>query len=84
MLQKLAADGVTPVNNPIELLDRGDADGPLIEAPNLLLYGGAYFSFFSSNRFSTTLHDISYVTASSVKGLFTKPPAPFDGHEQAL
>ena len=76
MLQQLAADGVTPVNNPIALLDRGDADGPLIEAPNLLLYGETYFLFFSSNCFSTTLYDVSYATASSVKGPFSKSSAP--------
>lgn len=76
MLQQLEADGITPVNDPIELLDRGDADGPLIEAPNLLLYDGTYFLFFSSNCYSTTLYDVSYATASSVKGPFTKSSAP--------
>jgi beta-xylosidase len=55
MLQQLESDGVTPVNDPIELLDRGSADGPLIEAPNMLLYEGTYFLFFSSNCYSTTL-----------------------------
>jgi hypothetical protein len=67
---------VTPVNDPIELLDRGDADGPLIEAPNLLFYDGTYFLFFSSNCFSTTLYDVSYATASLAKGPFTKSSAP--------
>jgi beta-xylosidase len=76
MLQQLEADGVTPVGSPIELLDRGDADGPLIEAPNMLLYEGTYFLFFSSNCYSTTLYDVSYATASSVRGPFTKSSAP--------
>lgn len=76
MLQQLEDDGVTPINDPVELLDRGDADGPLIEAPNLLLYDGTYFLFFSSNCYSTTLYDVSYATASSVKGPFTKSSAP--------
>ncbi|CZR59235.1 related to endo-arabinase [Phialocephala subalpina] len=76
MLQQLEADGVTPSGDPIELLDRGDADGPLIEAPNLILVNGVYFLFFSSNCYSTTLYDISYATASSVKGPFTKSSAP--------
>jgi hypothetical protein len=40
MLQQLAGDSITPVNEPIELLDRGDADGPLIEAPNMILVDG--------------------------------------------
>lgn len=76
MLQQLEADGVTPVGSPIELLDRGQYDGPLIEAPNMLLYQGTYFLFFSSNCYSSTLYDVSYATASSVKGPFTKSSAP--------
>jgi beta-xylosidase len=76
MLQQLAADGVTAVGDPIELLDRGDADGPLIEAPNLVLVNGVYFLFFSSNCYSTPQYDVSYATASSVKGPFTKSSAP--------
>lgn len=76
MLQQLEADGITPVGDPIELLDRGDADGPLIEAPSLILVNGVYILFFSSNCYSTTLYDISYATASSVTGPFTKSSAP--------
>ena len=76
MLQQLAADGVTPVNDPIELLDRSDAEGSLIEAPNLLLYDSTYFLFFSINCYSTRLYDVSYATASSVKGPFTKSSVP--------
>jgi beta-xylosidase len=76
MLQQLAPDGITPVNVPIELLDRGDADGPLIEAPNMILVNGVYFLFFSSNCYTTTLYDVSYATATSVKGPFTKSSAP--------
>lgn len=76
MLQQLASDGVTLVEDPIELLDRSSADGPLIEAPNMLLRDGIYFLFFSSNCYSTTLYDISYATASSVRGPFTKSAAP--------
>jgi beta-xylosidase len=76
MLQQLAEDGVTPVGNPVELLDRSDADGPLIEAPNLLLYEGVYFLFFSSNCYTSPDYDVSYAVASSVKGPFTKSCAP--------
>ena len=76
MLQQLASDGVTPVGSPIELLDRGNADGPLIEAPNLILVNGVYFLFFSSNCYSTTLYDVSYATATSVRGPFAKSSAP--------
>jgi hypothetical protein len=35
-----------------------------------------YFGFFSSNCFSTTPYDVSYATACSVDGLFTRKSAP--------
>lgn len=76
MPQQLAANGVTPLNEPIDLLDHGDADGPLIEAPNMILVNGMYFLFFSSDCYTTTLYDVSYATATSVKGPFTKSSAP--------
>ncbi|KAL2042853.1 hypothetical protein N7G274_004613 [Stereocaulon virgatum] len=76
MLQKLEADGVTPNGDPIQVLDRGDADGPLIEAPDLILVDGTYFLFFSSNCFNGPYYDTSYATASSVTGPYTKSPSP--------
>ena len=42
MLQQLESDGITPTGSPIEILDRGSADGPLIEAPDLVLVDGVY------------------------------------------
>lgn len=77
MLQQLATDGHTLVGSATELLDRSDADGPLIEAPNLVLASdGTYVLFFSSNCYSTTLYDISYATSSSLTGPYTKSSAP--------
>lgn len=40
MLQKLNSDGVTPTGNPVQILDRDANDGPLIEAPSLVLHNG--------------------------------------------
>jgi hypothetical protein len=77
MLQHLAIDGVTAVGNPIQLHGRDDADGPLIEAPNLILAKGVYFLFFSSNCYTTPQYDVSYATVSSVKGPFTKSSVAF-------
>ncbi|KAF7967781.1 hypothetical protein HWV62_33009 [Athelia sp. TMB] len=77
MLQQMESDGITPTGSPIKILDRGTADGPLIEAPDLVLVDGVYFLFFSSNCYNTDLYDISYATASSVKGPYTKSSAPF-------
>jgi len=76
MIQPLLSDGVTPNGDPVEILDRSDADGPLIEAPNVILVNGVYFLFFSSNCYSTTLYDVSYATATNVLGPYTKSSAP--------
>ena len=76
MLQKLEADGITPNGDPIQILDRGEADGPLIEAPDLILVNGTYFLFFSSNCFNGPYYDTSYATASSVTGPYTKSSSP--------
>ncbi|TAQ86286.1 hypothetical protein B7494_g5395 [Chlorociboria aeruginascens] len=76
MLQKMQANGVDPDGDPIQVLDRGDADGPLIEAPNLIKHNGIYFLFFSSNCYSTSLYDISYATTTDVLGPYTKAAKP--------
>ncbi|KAL3421215.1 glycosyl hydrolase family 43 protein [Phlyctema vagabunda] len=77
MLQPLASDGTTRVGDPVQVLDRGDADGPLIEAPSLVrTAAGLYILFFSSNCYATTLYDVSYATADSVTGPYTKSAAP--------
>lgn len=77
MLQKVDKDGVTQLGGPVELLDRDDLDGPLIEAPSLHRSPeGIYFLFFSSNCFSGPKYDTSYATASSVWGPYTKSEAP--------
>lgn len=76
MLQQLGADGVTLVGAATEVLDRSDTDGPLVEAPNLVLAGGTYVLFFSSSCYSTTLYDVSYATSPSVTGPYTKSTEP--------
>ncbi|KAF9236970.1 glycoside hydrolase family 43 protein [Melanogaster broomeanus] len=76
MLQAMAADALTPVGAPVQILDRGTYDGPLIEAPVLILHEGTYVLSFSSNCYNTDLYDISYATAPSVSGPYTKAAAP--------
>lgn len=77
MLQRLASDAVTPVGSAIELLDRDIADGPLIEAPNLIRTDeGIYVLFFSSNCYSTVFYDVSYATSRYVSGPYTKSSTP--------
>ncbi|KAL3474054.1 glycosyl hydrolase [Aspergillus californicus] len=79
MLQRLGSDAVTPDGDPVQILDRDDGDGPLIEAPSLLKVDGTYYLSFSSGMFDTLAYDVSFATASSITGPYTKardPDAP--------
>lgn len=77
LLQEVAGDGVTLINEPIEILDRDQQDGPLIEAPTLYRSEeGIYFLFYSSNCFTTPLYDVTYATATSITGPYTKAGRP--------
>ncbi len=77
MLQEVAADGITPIGGAVQILDRDDLDGPLIEAPSLHRSDeGVYFLFFSSNCFTTPKYDVSYATASNIYGPYTKSARP--------
>lgn len=76
MLQALKDDGVTPDGDPVQLLDRDEGDGVLIEAPSLKKSNGTYFLTFSSNMYDTTDYDVSYATASAIKGPYTKTDEP--------
>ena len=67
----MESDGVTPTTSPpVKILNRDDADGPLVEAPSLVRVpsaaskgGWMYILFFSSNCFNGPLYDISYATS---------------------
>lgn len=74
MLQEVSAkDGFTLIGNPTVLIDRSDADGPLVEAPSLVRSSdGVYVLFFSSNCYNTQLYDTSYATAKSLMGPYVK------------
>ena len=55
MLQEVGPDGVTPIGNPVQILDRDDSDGPLVEAPDIIRTAeGVYILFFQLSllRFS--------------------------------
>ncbi|KAF8079291.1 glycosyl hydrolase [Lyophyllum atratum] len=76
MLQKVAADGFTKIGNEVQILDRDDGDGPLVEAPSLIHVNGVWFLFFSSGCFAETTYDLSYAYAHSVAGPYTKAQGP--------
>ncbi|THD00150.1 hypothetical protein EYZ11_000341 [Aspergillus tanneri] len=83
MLQKLHSDALTPSGKPVQLLDRDDRDGPLVEAPSLVKHGDTYLLSFSSNMYNTKWYDVSYATAKKVTGPYTKSTAPLleSGHQ---
>lgn len=76
MLQAVEADGITPTGTATQILDRGPYDGPLIEAPSLVLVSGTYYLFFSSNCFNGPGYDTSYATAGAVGGPYAKASSP--------
>lgn len=73
MLQKLNPDGLTPDGSAIKILDRTDADGPLVEAPELIRSpDGVYFLFFSSGCTRAPSYDLKYATATNISGPYTR------------
>ncbi|KAI5991376.1 glycoside hydrolase family 43 protein [Pisolithus marmoratus] len=76
MLQMMEADALTPTGDPVQILDRGQQDGPLVEAPVLILHNGTYVLTYSSNCYNTDLYDVAYATAPSVSGPYTKSSSP--------
>lgn len=78
MLQQVAGDGTTKIGDPVEILDRTDADGPLVEAPNIVKSSnGQYVLFYSSHCFTSTEYNVLYATADNVKGPYTRSSQAF-------
>lgn len=74
LLQEVAADGVTPVGDAVELLDNnGASDAGNIEAPALAhAADGSYALFFSAGCFRSDAYSVSYATAPAVGGPYTR------------
>ncbi|KKZ65766.1 hypothetical protein EMCG_08415 [[Emmonsia] crescens] len=76
-LQKVAGDAVTKIGDPITILDRDESDGPLIEAPSLILSSeGVYFLFYSSHCWTAPAYDVRYATSRSITGPYLKAAEP--------
>ncbi|KAL8409998.1 hypothetical protein RB594_008187 [Gaeumannomyces avenae] len=62
----------------VQILDRADVDGPLVEAPALARTrdGGSYVLLFSSHCFSSPRYNINYAVARAVAGPYGRSPAP--------
>jgi len=66
-------DWTTPIGPAIQILDRTDADGPLVEAPNLTRTSdGTYVLFYSSHCYSSAQYDVKYATARDIKGPYVR------------
>ncbi|KAI1340925.1 glycosyl hydrolase [Xylariaceae sp. FL0016] len=77
ILQEVEADGVTKVGEGITILDRTDADGPLVEAPSIMRSAsGIYTLFFSSGCFTESSYNVNYATSKSVRGPYTRAATP--------
>ncbi|OKL58715.1 hypothetical protein UA08_06037 [Talaromyces atroroseus] len=73
MIQQVKEDGLTPVGDAIQILDRDESDGPLVEAPSLVRSDdGMYLLFYSTHCFTDVKYDVRYATASTVTGPYTK------------
>jgi hypothetical protein len=73
VLQEVAADGVTTVGDPVQILDRAAEDGPLVEAPSIVRAAdGRYVLFYSSHCFTSPNYDVKYAFADSVAGPYVR------------
>lgn len=78
MMQQVADDGTTKIGAPVQILDRTDADGPLVEAPNLVRSSnGLYTLFYSSHCFNSDMYNVLYATATNPMGPYTRAPMAF-------
>ncbi|KAK1672589.1 family 43 glycosyl hydrolase [Colletotrichum godetiae] len=74
MLQEVEADGISKVGDPVQILSRTAADGPLVEAPDLVrTEDGLYILFFSSFCFNSDNYNVNYATSRNIKGPYQRP-----------
>lgn len=77
MLQEVEVDGVTKIGDAVEIFNRSDEDGPLVEAPSLLRTPqGLYILFFSSGCYLEPTYNVNYATSTSAKGPFQRAARP--------
>lgn len=73
ILAPVSSDGLTAQGEGTTLLQhQGPSDDGIIEAPSLIKSGGTYFLFFSPGCFTTDNYAVSYATASSLQGPYSR------------
>ncbi|PYI02421.1 Arabinanase/levansucrase/invertase [Aspergillus sclerotiicarbonarius CBS 121057] len=77
LLQQLQNDGVTPVGDPVEILTNEKVDGPLVEAPVIILTDqGVYYLFFSSHCYTSPKYNVKYAYSTSLRGPYIRAERP--------
>jgi beta-xylosidase len=77
VLLRMGGDGYTAAGNPIRILNRDPADGPLIEAPALARQDdGQYVLYFSSQCYTAANYDTSYAISDRITGGYRKAARP--------
>ena len=76
LLQELESDGVTTVGDAVKILDIDGSDGPLVEAPDIILNNGTYYLFFSSHCYTSFGYNVKYAHSKSLKGSYTRADRP--------
>jgi beta-xylosidase len=73
MLARVGPDGIAPAGRPVQILDRTDDDGPLVEAPSITRLGdGSYALLYSSNCWNSENYDVRWARATSIGGPYTR------------
>jgi len=76
-LQMMLPDGITRNGDPLTIMNRTKADGPLVEAPSLMRsHEGIYFLFFSSGCTRSPTYDVKYATALNITGPYIRAEYP--------
>lgn len=73
-LHQLARDGLSFIGDRISILVNNPSswEGPLVEAPWVILRGSYYYLFYSGNGYATTLYAIGVARARRIEGPWEK------------
>jgi arabinan endo-1,5-alpha-L-arabinosidase len=76
-IQKVAADGVTTIGDPVIALTNDPAtEGSLVEAPYLIKHHDRYFLFYSYGAYNNENYTEAYASAPSIDGPWTRGDQP--------
>lgn len=76
-IQELAADGLSRIGSATTILTNTLGwEGPLVEGPWMVEYGGSFYLFYSGNGYASSSYGVGVAKASSPLGPFTKKGAP--------